>query len=184
MALITDTARLLPTRRLGGLLDVLRPFPEGVQWTRGVDVLPRLVPVPDRIGPCPTDASSEPSDPGSVTTFLPLVVRQGVRCSTRGNPDLMQDAIDVAQITSGWALEHEILDGAGTENPALQDTAVPLGTVDTLREGVAALEAWAYQTLHGATAVLHIPVDLAAYVRASLDEDGLWRTVAGNLITV
>jgi len=97
---------------------------------------------------------------------------------------MSQDAIDVAQITSGWALELELLDGAGTNNPSLQSTAVDLGVVDDLRAGIAALEGWAYTTLHGAAAVLHVPVDFAAYVRASLDEDGRWRTVAGNYLTV
>lgn len=184
MARIHDTVRLLPTRRIGGLLDVLRALPAGVQWTRGLEVLPLAIPAPDRIAPCPVGTGSEAEGPGDVTGFDPLTVRQGVRCSTLGQPDLTQDATDVAAITSGWALEAELLDGAGTNNPSLVSTAAPLGTVDTLREAVAALEAWAYTTLHGAAAVLHIPVDYAAYVRASLDEDGRWRTAAGNYVTI
>src|SRR5690606_18257584 len=72
----------------------------------------------------------------------------------------------------------------GTNNPSRQSTAVDLGVVDDLRAGIAAPEGWAYTTLPGAAAVLHVPGDFAAYVPASLDADGRWRTVPGNDLTV
>lgn len=184
--MVMDSTRLLPSRRPGGILSVLRPFDRDVQWTRGLVVIPRAIGAPFRIDPCPEDVDVEAEGPGDPVLFDAVTMRQGVVCSALSNPTVAQDATDVVAVTSGWALSRELIGDAdnGTSNPTLSGSATPLGTVDSLREGVAALEEWADATLHGAVAVIHVPIGLAAYVRASLDEAGTLRTVAGNIVTI
>jgi hypothetical protein len=184
--MVMDSTRLLPSRRPGGILSVLRAFERDVQWARGLVVIPRAIGAPFRVDPCPEDVDVDAEGPGAPVVFEAVTVRQGVVCSTLSNPTVAQDAADVVAITSGWALSRELIGDAdnGTANPTLSSSATPLGVTDSLRDAVAALEEWADTTLHGAVAVIHVPIGLAAYVRASLDEAGTLRTVAGNIVVI
>jgi hypothetical protein len=173
---------LQPEARPNGLVSVLRPLPDG--WERGVDVMVRSTPEPVRIGPCATGAD-EPDFAGTPAVFQPVIIRQGVICSLLGRPDTEQIGRAAALVAAGYALSEELYDGNGTSNPNLQDDATDVGTAETVQDAIALLEDAAEQGLHGALAVLHVPVGLAAYLDDIVSlVNGQLRTVAGNLVAV
>lgn len=179
---------LQPEPRPNGLVSVLRPLPDG--WERGVDVMVRSTPEPVRIGPCAT-GDSDPEFDGTPAVFQPVVIRQGVICSLLGRPDTQGVSRAAALVAAGWALSEELYDGAGTSNPGLVSEAVDVGPGVTLADSIALLEDAAEQGLHGALAVIHVPVGLAAYLGDIVDfaseqdpQRGPLRTIAGNLIAV
>lgn len=174
---------LQPEPRPNGLVSVLRPLPDG--WERGVDLMVRSTPAPVRIGPCET-GEDEPDLSGTPTLFQPVVIRQGVLCSLLGRPDTEGVSRAAVRVAAGYALSLELYDGAGTGNPDLADSDTPLTASTTLEEAVGKLEAAADTGLHGALAVIHIPVGLGAYIDmiAEPDSSGQLRTRAGNLVAV
>lgn len=176
-----NTAVLNPQARPGGLLTVTQPLPGG--WERGLDIVVGSLLSPDRAGPCPV-GSGETQARGDVARFAPVVIRQGVVCSTLGRPDTAATARAAVAATVSWALAAEVTDGAATSNPALVD-AVDLGVVPDLAEAVGVLEEDADQALSGRLAVIHVPVGLAARLDDIVYRDGdVLRTLAGNLVAV
>jgi hypothetical protein len=171
---------LEPLARTGGLLSAALPLTG--EWQRGVDVLVAQYEDPARTGPC-SSVLPEAKGRGDVERFKPVVLSQRVKCSALGNPDVEGAAVRAVDVTGPWGLSEEFYDGAATGNPSLSD-ATPLPSALDLREAFSMLEARANQDIPGQVAFLHVPVDLAAYVRASLDEAGRLRTVAGNVVVI
>lgn len=150
----------------------------------------RSTPEPVRIGPCAV-GDTDPEFDGTPAVFQPVVIRQGVLCSLLGRPDTDNISRSSALVAAGYALSQELYDGEGTENPSLEGDAVDVGDGATLEDSVALLEDAAEQGLHGALAVIHVPLGLAAYLDGIVNwasmqspQRGPLRTLAGNLVAI
>lgn len=183
MPLATRIA-LTPQEGLSGLKDTALALPEG--WQRGVTFNTSTCLAPVRIAPCPEPVvPSVPQAPGEVAEFTPFLTRQGVECSALTGANVSEWATQAADLTVEWALAQELLTGAATTNPNLQDAAV-VQTAVTVTEAIAILEAEIGAKLFGRIGYIHVPIGLAAYLPDTTYQEisGRWRTVAGNVLII
>lgn len=182
---------LLPSRRVGGLLQAANPLgaaddPEGLGWRRGLLVQGSSCVRPVRIAPCPEeDANTSPQDPGEYHSFVPAVVRLLMQCAARPRSSLESATDNAAQVNIEWALARELLTGTATENPALVD-GVELSDGATVADAIACLEAAAAESIGGRLAFIHVPQGLSIYLpdNVTRDASGVLRTPAGNVVVV
>lgn len=184
------SAHLVPSARPNGLLSVLRDFPAGTEWERGVDVLFASGLAPERVDICST-APETPQGVGEAARFEPVQIRQGVFCSAMGSGrrDVIRYADEAAGITFAFALSAELVTGSATGNPSLSD-GTDVGDAATAVEAICLVEGALETRLYGRQGVVHIPVGLACDVlgyaayRDRYQGRDVWRTMAGNLIAV
>lgn len=183
--MLTTAAILHPTEGVGGLLASAHSLSGAVaDWWRGVDLGGSQCGAPEVIGPCPTSPGEPPERPPTPSRWAPSIIRQSVECSTLSG-DMGDYAATALSLTREWAVARTLQFG-GDNNPSLDGSATPLGTVSTLRDAIAELEADTADELTGRRAYLHVPQGLSIYLPRTVrrDDAGRWRTPAGNVVIV
>jgi hypothetical protein len=173
---------LLPTALPGGVLASASTLPGG--WETGVEFLSDGCLTPERVAICPDEYEGETDVVGSAT-FLPIDLRQGVRCSSLARLDVAGVAATTLEVTDEYLMGAELQDGLASGNPCLNDATV-LGVADTPEAGVAMIEAAGCIALAGRLIVIHVPPCFAIYLPdiCYRDTEGNWRTPLGSLVVM
>ena len=181
MALPAPTV-LTPTALPGGLLASASDLSAG--WENGIEFTPATCLVPERVAVCPEDYTGELDEVGPVQ-FMPIELRQGVKCSSLSRLDVGRLAGETIDITTEYLLAQELQDGAASGNPALVD-ATSLGTSTVVGEAISWLEEAGAAALAGRLIVIHVPALLSVYLPDTIyrDGEGNWRTRLGSLVVI
>ena len=156
-----------------------RRLPDG--WERGITFVSDGCLAPERIGPCAVVAGT-PETPGDAALFTPVLIRQGVVCSSMSGFDLEVLADESLAATAEYAVGQELVDGLATNNPNLAD-ATSVGTATSISDALGCLEEAAAVGLGGRPAFIHVPPGATSSLPSSLSSDGsVWRTAAGTTI--